>query len=58
MTLGDMTVGRTLEDVYFDAVGAAAVAPDTSGEGDRGLSDAGGARPRLRRRQRTRRGQP
>ncbi len=58
VTLGDMTVGRTLEDVYFDAVGAAAVAPDTSGEGDRGLSDAGGARPRSRRRQRTRRGQP
>ena len=40
VTLGDMTVGRTLEDVYFDAVGAAAVRADTSGEGDRGLSDA------------------
>ncbi len=58
VTLGDLTVGRTLEEVYFDAVGEAAAAPDTSGEGDRGVSGADGPRPRSRRRQRTRRGRP
>ena len=51
MTLGDLTVGRTLEEVYFDAVGEAAAAPDTSAEDDRGVSGADGPRPGSRRRQ-------
>jgi ABC-2 type transport system ATP-binding protein len=51
VTLGNMTVGRSLEDVYFDAVGAAAAQETADGVED---GDGGRGR-RTRRRQRGRR---
>ncbi len=59
VTLGDLTVGRTLEDVYFDAVGSAAVRGTFEGGGERGAgagvrgAGAGGGRG-SRRKQRSR----
>jgi ABC-2 type transport system ATP-binding protein len=53
VALGDMTVGRTLEDVYFDAVGAAAQQV-ADGEDDTGSVDG----RRARRQQRSRRRHP
>jgi ABC-2 type transport system ATP-binding protein len=61
MTLGNLTVGRSLEDVYFDAVGTAAAQEATDGEdGGTGGEDGstGGGRRETRRRQRSRRRLP
>jgi ABC-2 type transport system ATP-binding protein len=51
-TLTDLVTGRTLEDVYFDAVGAAALqqSESVSGDADRGGTDDSRAARRGRRR--------
>ena len=49
-TLTDLVAGKTLEDVYFETVGAAAASADTPDESLAG--DAGSARRRGRRRNR------
>ena len=49
-TLTDLVAGKTLEDVYFETVGAAAGSADTPDESPAG--DAGSARRRGRRRSR------
>ncbi len=61
VTLGHLTVGRTLEDVYFDAVGSEAVreASDDEERGadgrERGTGRGDGRRPRQQQRTRRRR---
>jgi ABC-2 type transport system ATP-binding protein len=52
VTLGTLTVGRTLEDVYFDAVGVATAqeaAVDENGRADGGAGRRARRRPRSRR---------
>jgi len=48
-TLTDMVTGRSLEDVYFGAVGAAALEQTESDTEDTGAAEASGRRGRRKR---------